>query len=85
MINSIPKELNGELREEIRTFFITKLWYAWEIRGDKKEDILRTYFLVYEISKCKTAEKFMESKLTETRKFRLKFVLTEQYGKVFLV
>lgn len=63
----------------ITTFFITKVWCSCEIRGDKKEDLLRTHFIIDELSQCKTAESFMESKLTETRKFRLKFVLTGQY------
>lgn len=63
----------------ITTFFITKIWCACEIRGDKNEDLLRTHVIIDELSQCKTAERFMESKLTETRKYRLKFTLTGQF------
>lgn len=63
----------------ITTFFITKIWCACEIRGDKNENLLRTHVIIDELSQCKTAERFMESKLTETRKYRLKFTLTGQF------
>lgn len=63
----------------ITTFILTKCWLATEIRGELHEVPGRTHVMIDEISQTKTAEKYMESLLTETRKFGIKFVLTGQY------
>lgn len=62
----------------ITTFILTKCWLATEIRGELHDVPGRTHIMIDEISQTKTAEKYMESLLTETRKFSLKFVLTGQ-------
>lgn len=63
----------------ITTFFTTKVWLACELRGELHDTPLRTHFIVDEISQTKTAERFLESILTQTRKFSLRPVLALQY------
>lgn len=63
----------------ITTFFTTKVWLACELRGEIHDIPLRTHFIVDEISQTKTAERFLESILTQTRKFSLRPVLALQY------
>lgn len=63
----------------ITTFFTTKVWLACELRGEIHDIPLRTHFIVDEISQTKTAERFLESILTQTRKFSLRPVLSLQY------
>jgi hypothetical protein len=63
----------------ITTFFITKTWLACELRGDLSETQRRTHIIIDEISQTKTAERFLESKLTQGRKFGFKPVLALQY------
>ena len=63
----------------ITTFFTTKVWLACELRGEKHNTPLRTHFIVDEISQTKTAERFLESILTQTRKFSLRLVLALHY------
>ena len=63
----------------ITTFFTTKVWLACELRGELRDTPLRTHFIVDEISQTKTAERFLESILTQTRKFSLRPVLALQY------
>ena len=67
------------VKNAITTFILTKCWLAAELRGELSEKNKRCHILIDEISQTKTAEMFMESKLTQTRKFGLKFVLTGQY------
>lgn len=67
------------VKNVITTFLTTKVWTACEIRGELNERNRRCHLLIDEISQCNTAEMFMESILTQTRKFGLKFVLTGQY------
>lgn len=67
------------VKNVITTFLLTKCWLAAELRGELSETTKRCHVLIDEISQTKTAEMFMESKLTQTRKFGLKFVLTGQY------
>jgi len=67
------------VKNVITTFILTKCWLAAELRGELSEKNKRCHILIDEISQTKTAEMFMESKLTQTRKFGLKFVLTGQY------
>lgn len=63
----------------ITTFFITKTWLACELRGELSETQKRTHIIIDEISQTKTAERFLESKLTQGRKFGFKPVLALQY------
>jgi hypothetical protein len=63
----------------ITTFFITKAWLACELRGELSDISKRTHIIVDEISQTKTAERFLESKLTQGRKFGFKPVLALQY------
>jgi len=63
----------------ITTFFVTKVWLACELRGDLSEISRRTHVIIDEISQTKTAERFLESKLTQGRKFGFKPVLALQF------
>ena len=67
------------VKNVITTFLTTKIWTACELRGELNERNRRCHVLIDEISQCPTAEMFMESILTQTRKFGLKYVLTGQY------
>lgn len=67
------------IKNIITTFILTKCWLATEIRGELHDIPGRTHIMIDEINQTKTAEKYMESLLTETRKFGIKFVLTGQY------
>lgn len=66
------------VKNVITTFIITKCWLACELRGEQEFPLL-THIAIDEISQTKTAEKYMESKLTQTRKFGVKFVICGQY------
>jgi hypothetical protein len=63
----------------ITTFFMTKVWLACELRGELSETPKRTHVIVDEISQTKTAERFLETKLTQGRKFGFRPVLALQY------
>jgi hypothetical protein len=67
------------VKNVITTFLVTKLWLAAELRGETEEYPKRCHILIDEISQTKTAERYMESVLTQTRKFGVKFFLTCQY------
>lgn len=67
------------VKNVITTFLVSKCWLACETRGELHEEPKRCHIMIDEISQTKTAEKYMESLLTQTRKFRMKFVLTGQY------
>lgn len=67
------------VKNVITTFIITKCWLACELRGENAEKLKRTHIIIDEISQTPTAEAFMESILTQTRKFGMKFVLAGQY------
>lgn len=67
------------VKNVITTFIITKCWLAAELRGDMSDTSKRSHIIIDEISQTKTAEKYMESKLTQTRKYGIKFVLAGQY------
>lgn len=67
------------VKNVITTFLLTKCWVSVELRGELSPRSKRCHVLIDEISQTKTAEKYMESKLTQTRKYGLKFVLTGQY------
>lgn len=66
------------VKNVITTFIITKCWLACELRGEQEYPLL-THIAIDEISQTKTAEKYMEDKLTQTRKFGVKFVICGQY------
>ncbi len=67
------------VKNVITTFILTKCWLACEQRGELPTEPRRCHIMIDEISQTPTAEKYMESLLTQTRKFRMKFVLTGQY------
>lgn len=67
------------VKNVITTFLITKVWLAAELRAEFSGVSKRCHVIVDEISQTPTAEAYMESVLTQTRKFGLKFVLAGQY------
>ena len=71
------------VRNVITTFLVTKFWLAVEIRGELDENMKRTHILIDELSQTKTAEKFITSKVTRTRKMGLRFFLTGQHLSQF--
>lgn len=79
LIRMPQAKFKNYVKNVITTFLTTKVWTACEIRGELNERNRRCHLLIDEISQCNTAEMFMESILTQTRKFGLKFVLTGQY------
>ena len=79
LIRMPQAKFKSYVKNVITTFLTTKVWTACEIRGELNERNRRCHLLIDEISQCHTAEMFMESILTQTRKFGLKFVLTGQY------
>lgn len=79
LIRMPQAKFKNYVKNVITTFLTTKVWTACEIRGELNERNRRCHLLIDEISQCHTAEMFMESILTQTRKFGLKFVLTGQY------
>lgn len=79
LIRMPQSKFKSYVKNVITTFIVTKCWLACEIRGDKAERIKRTHIIIDEVSQTKTAEKYIESVLTQTRKYSLKFVITGQY------
>lgn len=67
------------VKNVITTFLVTKCWLACELRGELSDRSKRSHVIIDEISQTKTAERYMESILTQTRKFGMKFILTGQY------
>lgn len=67
------------VKNVITTFILTKCWLSAELRGELNEVPKRTHIIVDEISQTPTAETFMESNLTQTRKFGMKYVIAGQY------
>ncbi|MGG7142504.1 hypothetical protein ACQPVP_03460 [Clostridium nigeriense] len=67
------------VKNVITTFLVTKCWLACEFRGELSDRSKRSHIIIDEISQTKTAERYMESILTQTRKFGMKFVLSGQY------
>ena len=66
------------VKNVLTTFIITKCWLASELRSEQEFPLL-THIAIDEISQTKTAERYMESKLTQTRKFGVKFIICGQY------
>ena len=62
----------------ICTFLITKLWASAEIRGDIYNKPPRSHIIIDELSQIHTAELYLDSIITETRKYGFKIVLTGQ-------
>ena len=67
------------VKNVITTFLITKAWLASELRAEFYGVSKRCHVIIDEINQTPTAESYMESVLTQTRKFGLKFVLAGQY------
>lgn len=66
------------VKNVICTFFITKLWTSVELRGEIYKKPTRTHILIDELSQVHTAEIYLDSIITETRKYGFKPVLTGQ-------
>lgn len=79
LIRMPQAKFKNYVKNVVTTFLTTKVWTACELSGELNERNKRCHLLIDEISQCHTAEMFMESILTQTRKFGLKFVLTGQY------
>lgn len=79
LIRMPQSKFKSYVKNVITTFIVTKCWLACELRGEMHETSKRTHIIIDEISQTKTAEKYMENILTQTRKFGMKFVLAGQY------
>ena len=79
LIRMPQSKFKSYVKNVITTFLVTKCWLACELRGELSERSKRSHIIIDEISQTKTAERYMESILTQTRKFGMKFVLTGQY------
>lgn len=66
------------VKNVICTFLITKLWTSAEIRGDIYEKPIRSHIIIDELSQIHTAEMYLDSIITETRKYGFKLVLSGQ-------
>lgn len=66
------------VKNVIATFLITKLWTSVEARGEMYKKPTRTHILIDELSQVHTAEMYLDSIITETRKYGFKLVLTGQ-------
>lgn len=62
----------------ISTFLITKLWTSVEIRGEMYKKPTRSHIIIDELSQIRTAEMYLDSIITETRKYGFKVILTGQ-------
>ena len=63
------------VKNVICTFLITKLWTSAEIRGEMYKKPTRSHIIVDELSQIHTAEMYLDSLITETRKYGFKLVL----------
>ncbi len=79
LISMPQSKFKNYVKNVITTFIVTKCWLACELRGELSDRSKRTHIIVDEISQTKTAERYMENILTQTRKFGMKFVLAGQY------
>lgn len=66
------------VKNVICTFLITKLWTSAEIRGEMYKKPTRSHIIIDELSQIHTAEMYLDSIITETRKYGFKPVLTGQ-------
>ena len=66
------------VKNVIATFLITKLWTSAEIRGDLHKKPTRSHIIIDELSQVKTAENYLDTIITETRKYGFKPVLSGQ-------
>ena len=79
LIRMPQSKFKNYVKNVITTFIVTKCWLACELRGELSERSKRSHIIIDEISQTKTAERYMENILTQTRKFGMKFVLAGQY------
>ena len=79
LVRMPQSKFKNYVKNVITTFLSAKIWTACELRGELSPRSRRCHILIDEISQCPTSEMFMESILTQTRKFGLKYVLTGQY------
>lgn len=66
------------VKNVICTFLMTKLWTSVETRGEIYKKPTRTHIIIDELSQIHTAEMYLDSIITETRKYGFKPVLTGQ-------
>lgn len=66
------------VKNVISTFLITKLWTSVEIRGEMYKKPTRSHIIIDELSQIRTAEMYLDSIITETRKYGFKVILTGQ-------
>ena len=66
------------VKNVICTFLITKLWTSVEARGEIYKKPTRSHIIIDELSQIHTAEMYLDSIITETRKYGFKPVLTGQ-------
>lgn len=79
LIRMPQSKFKSYVKNVITTFIITKCWLACELRGELSDRSKRSHIIIDEIAQTKTAERYMENILTQTRKFGMKFVLAGQY------
>ncbi|MBU3131620.1 hypothetical protein KPL40_04080 [Clostridium gasigenes] len=79
LVRMPQSKFKSYVKNVITTFIITKCWLACEQRGELSDRSKRSHIIIDEISQTKTAERYMETTLTQTRKFGMKFVLAGQY------
>lgn len=63
----------------LATYWISKIWLASQLRGEKHDKPMRTNVLVDEIFQAPTCMSTLEYILPQSRKFGCKFVFTTQY------
>lgn len=66
------------VKNVICTFLITKIWTSVEARGEIYKKPTRSHIIIDELSQIHTAEMYLDSIITETRKYGFKPVLTGQ-------
>lgn len=79
LIRMPQSKFKSYVKNVITTFITTKCWLACELRAELSDRSKRSHIIIDEISQTKTAERYMENILTQTRKFGMKFVLAGQY------
>lgn len=79
LIRMPQSKFKSYVKNVITTFLVTKCWLACELRGELSDRSKRSHIIIDELAQAKTAERYMENILTQTRKFGMKFVLAGQY------
>lgn len=71
---------NGE-KDIITTYFITKIWLALQVRGDKfdEKDLKKINLVIDEIYQVEHTEMFLKTKLSQIAKFGMKPIISCHY------